>query len=441
VGRDRADQKDAVPALTLTATALPRVLPRARRRPRLGLLERAFAFVVLFLSTGGLLPLLRMERVGAGDDLEGDPVMQMVWMAVYGITLVLLARRAGEIVRGLGRERWLFLLCALAALSVLWSVAPGMTFRRTAALLGTTGFGLYLASRYTVSELLRLVGWVLGGAAVLSMAAVAFAPAYGISDDGAWRGIFVHKNALGRAMALATVALLFQLRQRGLLNRLVTVSTLALAIVTLFGSHSVAGVLTAVVVAVLVPIWGLFRLRSVLAIAATLFALIALTIAAVWVALSPELAMATVGKDTSLTGRAGLWTLAIEAISHRPWLGHGYSAFWLGWDGESAPIWSVLTWRPPHAHNGVLDLALELGLVGVVLFAGGFLSVAWRAAGVVRRTTTAYGVWPITYVVFMLVSNLVESTMLVRNSIFWVFYIVTCMWLAQPRGDDRTLSA
>jgi O-antigen ligase len=428
-------------ALTLTAPALPRVVGRPRRRTRRGIIERAFGFVVLFLSTGGLLPLLRMERGDAGVDLEGDPVMQMVWMAVYGITLVLLARRARETVRVFGRERWLLLLCALAAMSVLWSVAPEMTFRRTAALLGTTAFGLYLASRYTVSDLLRLVGWVLGAAAVLSVAAVVVAPAYGISDDGAWRGIFVHKNALGRAMALATVALLFRLRQRGLLNRLLTGSTLVLAVVTLFGSHSVAGVLTAVVVAVLVPIWALFRLRSVLAIAATLFALVAMTIAAVWVALSPELAVATVGKDTSLTGRAGLWALAIEAIGSRPWLGHGYSAFWLGWDGESAPIWSALSWRPPHAHNGVLDLALELGLVGVVLFVAGFLSVAWRAAGVVRRTTTAYGVWPITYVVFMLVSNLVESTMLVRNSIFWALYIVTCTWLAQPRGEDGTLSA
>src|SRR2546427_9195978 len=43
------------------------------RSIRAGWLADAFVFVVLLLSTGGLLPLLSLERGVAFDDLEGDP--------------------------------------------------------------------------------------------------------------------------------------------------------------------------------------------------------------------------------------------------------------------------------------------------------------------------------------------------------------------------------
>jgi len=441
VGRDRGDETEIMNALTMNAPTLPRVAARRRTSTHPGLLERAFAVVVLFLATGGLLPLVRLERGVAFDDLEGDPVMQITWLAVYATTLVLLSTRAKEIFRLLARERWIVLLCGLAAASVLWSVAPDVTFRRTVALFGTTAFGVYLASRYTVHDLLRLVGWVLTAAVVLSVLAALFFPILGISpEDGTWRGIFVHKNALGRAMALACLVFLFRFCQRGMTNRLTGAALLALAVVALVGSHSVAGLLTALTVVVTTPLWPIFRLRHTLLVAAGVFILIAIGCSAIWLSTASDVMVSAVGKDPSLTGRAGLWLTVVDSIATRPWLGHGYSAFWLGWEGESAIIWRTLEWRPPHAHNGLLDLGLELGGAGIVLFIGGLATALGRAAVVIRRTATAYGLWPIAYLVFIVMINLAESTIMVRNSIFWMLYVVACMWVL-GRGNEKRLRA
>src|SRR5262249_53870477 len=116
-------------------------------------------------------------------------------------------------------------------------------------------------------------------------------------------------------------------------------------------------------------------------------------------------------------------------------LGHGYAAFWLGWEGESAKIWAALPWMPPHAHNGFLDLGLELGVIGIVVFVTGFVWATWRATLVIRRTKTVYGLWPIAYLVFIVV-NSAESTILVQNSIFWMLYVATCMWLIRGKNDS-----
>jgi len=427
-------------ALTMNPLIMPRHAARRRTATQPGVVERAFAAVVLFLSTGALLPLLRPEGGPTVDEFEGDPVAQITWLVVYGITLVLLATRAKETLQLLGRERWLLLLCGLVAASIMWSVAPGVTFRRTAALFGTTAFGVYLASRYRVHELMWLVRWVLSAAAVLSAVFVVVVPVDGISDDGAWRGIFAHKNFLGHIMALTIVVLLFELRNRGMVDRIATAAIFVGSCMALLESRSVAGLLVAVVVVVTMPLWPIFRLRRALAVAAAVFALLAIAATALWLIASPEQATAALGKDSTLTGRTALWSLVLDAIAYRPWLGYGYNAFWLGRDGESAAIWAAAFWQPSEAHNGYLDLGLQLGVVGVILFLSGFAAAVWRAIGVIRRTSTAYALWPMAYLMLIVIANLAESMILVRNNIFWILYVVTCVWLIRPHPDKKAIA-
>ncbi|WP_049558612.1 O-antigen ligase family protein, partial [Limnoraphis robusta] len=71
-----------------------------------------------------------------------------------------------------------------------------------------------------------------------------------------------------------------------------------------------------------------------------------------------------IGKDPSLTGRTDLWAWAREMIDKRPWLGYGYTAFWQGLDGGSAYIIRAARWPVPYSHNGILDLWLDIGLLG-----------------------------------------------------------------------------
>ena len=426
-------------ARTVTALTPPRVATHCGTGTHSGVLERTFSVIVLFLYTGGVLPLLRLESGVDFDELEGDPVTRFTWLAVYAVTFILLTRRVRTTLQLFVRERWLILLCGVAVASVLWSVAPAVTFRRSIALLGTTAFGLYLASRYTVAELLRLVDWVLGVSVVLSVATVAVAPTYGISSDGTeWRGIFLHKNILGGQMALAILVSLFQIRRRGLANCLVTIVVLALASLALFNSHSVAGMLAVVIVAVTLPLWPVLRLQRPLAVASVVFALMTLGAAAWLVSTQANAIASAVGRDASMTGRTPLWAAVIDSITNRLWLGHGYAAFWLGWEGESGRIWSSLSWRPVHAHNGFLDLGLELGMVGFALFAVGFTVAVCRATPLIWRTKTAFGLWPIAYLLFIVTINLAESTIMVRNGVFWMLYVVTCIWLIRHGSERRS---
>src|SRR5262249_50110753 len=75
--------------------------------------------------------------------------------------------------------------------------------------------------------------------------------------------------------------------------------------------------------------------------------------------------------DPTFTGRTDIWQFAIDKILERPWLGHGFGAFWETEETVYAPELANIAGNESasasHAHNGFLDLALTTGIPGLAL--------------------------------------------------------------------------
>jgi exopolysaccharide production protein ExoQ len=86
-----------------------------------------------------------------------------------------------------------------------------------------------------------------------------------------------------------------------------------------------------------------------------------------------------VGRDSTLTGRLDIWKMVLP-LTVNPLVGAGYESFWLG--PRLDKIWSN-SWgeRPNQAHNGYLELYLDLGWVGLVLLG---LVMIWGYWGILR---------------------------------------------------------
>ena len=81
--------------------------------------------------------------------------------------------------------------------------------------------------------------------------------------------------------------------------------------------------------------------------------------------------LATTGtevEDLSLGGRFKLWEAGFKALTYRPLTGYG-AGFWRG---------AVSPWLGPNpqvAHNSFLSVAVETGIIGLLLYLGMFLAV------------------------------------------------------------------
>src|SRR4029077_8373108 len=77
-----------------------------------------------------------------------------------------------------------------------------------------------------------------------------------------------------------------------------------------------------------------------------------------------------VGRSPDLTGRTNIWKGVIDTNTN-PLIGVGYESFWLGprllWVWERAG-------GVTEAHNGYLEIYLELGMIGLLLLVAFLIS-------------------------------------------------------------------
>ncbi len=400
-------------------------------------LEFLFAGFALFLASSALFPLL----AGGGDstlvEATTDKRLTLLSLAVYAIAALALLRRRVSLAEVISRAPLLFGVVGLAMLSALWSPVPGTTGWKAFALVLTTILGVYLATAFTPRELVSLLSWVLLALVLASAVFAKLRPAYGLDHirGDAWRGVFTTKNELGRIAVLAGAIWIVRLAT-GSGRRIVALGAAGVSFYALHMSGSKTGTVVLMLLAVLVAALPALRAHSSIAVPSGVLLAIAGLLSFSWLTAHSDAALNSVGGDSTLTGRSEIWSAVWAMIQQHPWLGYGFGAFWRGFDGPSGEVWARIGATPPHAHNGVLDLWLDLGIVGVALVGGAFLVAAKRAVVKLRNDWSVESVYPAAVLAFLVLFNLTESSLLRQHSIFWVLFVATAVQLAPSREPE-----
>jgi exopolysaccharide production protein ExoQ len=406
------------------------------------ILEKTFVVSMLFYTTGAFLPFLT-PRLSRYSGFGSSAVNFAIQSAFYAVAFCFIGVRWRTVLQGAWNAKWILALLMVAFASTAWSQDPIITLRRAAVLCATTVFGIYFAARFDVPNQLRLLAWTCGLVVCVSFLCAIYLPHYGIDQavhSGDWQGAFYQKNILARAMVLsALVFFSVRFRSGNTLRWIGIAGSLTLLVL----SRSATGIIVFAVILTSWPLYRLFRTKFTFAVpvaAAGLMVLMAGT-AVAYKALPTILEM--MNRDEGLTGRFDLWNMVWVSILRKPWLGYGFDAFWQGMRGESVFVIQAVGWVPlGGAHNGFLELLLEMGFVGLAVFAVGYFLLWRRALQLVTRVGGNVPIWLCTYLFFMLIYNFTENTILAENSIFWVLYtcIAVNLYLDSPakQASDGT---
>ena len=416
-------------------------------------LEKIFTVFALLFCAGAFIPLLthqseqapedkpqnaalavvqRQATSASSDPTRANQVMLVGQILIYGVVAALLIRHRQQALLYLRSTKIIWAMLVLAFLSVLWSDQSAFAFRRCLNMTATSGLGLYLAFRYSLRELLRLLGWALVVAIVASILVVLLRPDLGIDSalvDYGWKGVFVQKNTLGRLMSLGVLVFLFLAIDSKSHRRAYSVALMTCAFM-IFATRSATSAMAVPVVIALIWLFALSRCRSAVQV------FIIATVATVGIAcatmlfIDPADLFGYFGRDATMSGRIEIWGVVLPKIMAHPWLGYGYSSFWLGMGGQaSADVWSIMGWPVPHSHNGFLDLLEELGAVGLGVFLAGLIVSSRRSLLWIRTREGMVALWPLAYLCFMIFFNLTESSIMRQDNLFWVLYITTTVFI------------
>jgi O-antigen ligase len=406
------------------------------------LIEKGFAFFTLLLLAG-FMGVLMFGVFGVTPDSAsgGNPMEQALWSGIYSVTFFFLLSRYEQVFFVVTRNKimWFLigLLVALTLISTLWSHDPGTSVRNSVALAGTTLFGGYLATRYSWKEQLQMLAWALSIMAVLSLLYILVGPSGVTATDPegglGTSGVFGHKQALGKSMVLAAMVF-FILAASSRRHRWLSWVGFFVALVLVLISQSKGAL---VLLLSFVPLWPLYKALRWRYTAAVPFLIAAVLLgsgAVILLLVNAESVLAALGKNTTLTGRTVVWSAVLDMIGERPWLGYGYGAFWRGSEGPSALISLITGGDFSNAHNAILSVWLDLGLLGVSVF---LLCLSWailRAIRSARYTRTADGLWPLTYLTYFALNGLIEASGPEENNLMWVLFVAAALTPITQRG-------
>ena len=410
------------------------------------MLKYLFLFIVLVLSSGAFTSLHWSLQEAAGMGSSGESSLNTIlWLLASVATTLFGLFVLPRVLSLFSKNIALVFLTMLAVLSTVWSIAPIASLYAGVALTGCLFTAAIIRIHYNDVEIYSLLNRVALFLAVSSLLVVLLLPDAGIMGgmhEDRWRGVFAHKNALARCMALGLIISLISLfyaRKPKVKLALIVFSAIYLVVLIATGSAS-----NLVVVTLAVAAWLLIAaLRSL--IASTSYSLLPMLLligaAGIFIASDYAWLLELLGRDITLTGRTLIWTASVAAIEDAPVLGYGHSVFWRDDVGLAySYLGLLLNWDAPHAHNGVLELGLNLGLIGVVVFLFSLVLLLAKAWVQAYHEKTLVSDLNFTILVAFIITNISECTLL-RPGIHWIVYLLVAFSISQIHHQGRASKA
>jgi exopolysaccharide production protein ExoQ len=334
-------------------------------------------------------------------------------------------------------------LALLAICSAAWSQDPWRSFFFGSSYLLCTMFAYYLVIRFEPDELMSLVSRTGVIACLLGLFAVAFFPQYGIlntdvRDVGSWRGIFIDRTSAAKVLVFLLSPTLIAWGSRSKRRQILTSLLFLLMIIK-------AKAVTAIFVLFIILAFLIFlRVGRKLGPRLSLAFLVCVATGTGLVALFayeylPDI-LRSFGRDPTMTGRTVIWPVLVESILKHPLLGYGFYAFWQRLEGESGIVIKATGWSFGYAHNGFLEIALQLGLLGLVLFFVTLIQAVRNAWYCFRYEQSGNNDWYILLIVVTIAYNMDEGSVLFPNDLLSILYIVACVGLALAAKELKARS-
>ena len=370
-----------------------------------------------------------------------DVALRLVLLAIATLLCAAVLVRERGALSAVPPIWWAWLLWAgWAALSITWSLEPARSQKEWQNEIVYTMLALcvcYIGGQAQHAARAFIAALATGGALACSSALWAFASGLPPESSAGWHGGPGDHTAALLTLMPCTLAVLWYARQahwprtaRWAIAMLI-VLFLAAAYATQNRTVWLGFALEVAVFAAVLAVRRSGNLRAQLSIALAGALVVAATATVV---LLVQAERETTGAySMSADPRLSIWPRATQYIEHRPLTGYGFGRGLLR-EHLPAEAHHELAW---HAHNLFLDLALQAGLTGLVLFVvllAATLRQGLRFAADPSPATAACGMALIAVLAGMLTRNMTDVLFVRQNSLlFWGVTGVLLAWGARWR--------
>jgi len=390
-------------------------------------------WLLIIGSRGPTVWLGLSPPAGSDVQMDGTPLDRIIFLALQAAGVIVLVQRGRKAIAAL-RANWpIVLFFAFGLMSVFWSDFPDVSAKRWIKAIGDVVMVLIIVTdpnpAGAFKRIISRVGFILLPASVLL---IKYFPDLGRRYDPwvgttMYVGVTTSKNLLGVIVFVLSVGALWcvltLLQDKGYPGRsrhLVAQGTLlGIGLVLLVMSNSATSRASFAMAAFLMVATRIpFIRRRPGAVHTLVFVIMIIGGSAMLLGGGSGVAHA-LGRNGDLTGRTEIWQEIIP-MAPNAILGAGFESFWLG--PRLAQIWAANAGNPLNeAHNGYIEIYLNLGWAGLILMALILVTGYRRAALAFRRDPTIGGML-LAYVGAATIYSLTEAGFRMLNPM-WVFLL------------------
>lgn len=401
--------------------------PVSSTETRDGFLGWVPALVVFYTTVLSPLAVVRGDA-DPSSAASSNTLNQVFWVAMALVVLISSRNKLHKFLE-IFKQPTVILICTyltLALASTLWSPVPSIAFRRTVLqIILVICIIVPVAAATNHQRQIDRLFWVFMPTIWINLLAVLALPA----DTLGHEGIYGHKNMFGLVSAYAFLFALYGVFRFGGGIRLLACASALVCVLELVVSKSK----TSLGLSLLIPVLAtsLIALNYVIG-----FNIIFILIFLLFVFLScyvlltevfdipfSEISQAVFG-DPTFTGRTLIWDFVGGIVERAPVLGQGFGSFWGIGDN------SIAVREAPgfiahllQAHNGYLDVLLELGIVGLVIL----ILLVCSALFLLGRLPVSQKLtlWLFLSIMLLaLVHNMMESSLFRGYTLTWIMLLL-----------------
>lgn len=391
-------------------------------------------------------------QISAADALlEGSPFERVLFSGLSILAILVLLLRWQEVVKHLRGNGPILLFTFYCALSLLWSEYPDVGFKRWTKLVADLAMVLIVVTDFSpsgaFSRLITRTGFLI---VPISILFIRYYPSLGRDYDKwsgrvSWTGVASNKNALGMICMIVGLAELWWVIQefkhgKGKQRRRALIahgSVLAMIIYLLREADSATSTSCFVLAGFLVVAISFFPLCRKPKVM-HLLALGVMFLAAGTAFFNLGGLLHELGRKADLTGRTEVWSIVLNQPVNRVF-GTGYESFWLG---ERLKTIERLSGQfPNQAHDGYIEILVNLGWVGISLLGLIIVTGYWKIARAMRRDPVANSIY-LAYFVAAIIYNFTEAAfkMTCPVWIFFVWAIVSASSIVSEKEHSKKVS-
>ncbi len=311
---------------------------------------------------------------------------QIVYLFLFFSSLIILSKRFDKILSYIRSEIYLSLFILLCLLSAIWSDHSFISIKRSFQLLVMFMVIVEALLNLDPKTLLKQFKIVVSIYLFFNLFACLSIPAAIDPIYGTWRGMEVQKNWLAQnsLYCLLSSIVFFNLDKTRYAKYYDAILFLV-SILIIYKAHSS----TMLIIIVIISFTGLmFKIESIfskLKIGRSFLGLtflFILSFSIVFLIFSSEifsLIPGYFGKDLTLSGRVDIWKFAWDDIEKKLLLGYGFATYWIMGSSRIEIFASYFEgFMVNEAHNGYLEIILQLGFVGFIFFLFPLIAYIYR---------------------------------------------------------------